>query len=62
MKQKIFITGNSFVVTLPADFVRNLGLKSGDEVKVIKSPEKGKITYIFKKNFQLPLELDRKKN
>lgn len=58
MRQKVLKTGNSLAVTLPVDFVEKLGIKKGDTVRVVKKPEKGKISYIFNKGFQLPLSRD----
>lgn len=54
-KQKIIKTGNSLVVTVPSDFVKSVGIKASDEVKVKVSPEKAEVTYIFSGLKQLPL-------
>jgi len=43
MPRKIFRTGNSAVVSLPADALETLGLGLGDEVTVTADPERGQI-------------------
>ncbi|MEK7565637.1 MAG: AbrB/MazE/SpoVT family DNA-binding domain-containing protein [Patescibacteria group bacterium] len=55
MKQKVFKTGNSLAVTVPNDFVKNVGVKAGDEVKVTAFKESGKLQIIFKGAHQLLL-------
>jgi len=55
MAQKVIKTGNSLAVTIPAGFVKMVGIKLGDEVKVNLKPDKGVITYIFSGAKQLPL-------
>lgn len=55
MKQKIMRSGNSVVVTVPADFVKAVGVKIGGEVRVKVVPEKGKVIYKFSGVSQLPL-------
>lgn len=55
MTQKIIRTGNSAAVVVPADFIRNIGVKIGDEVKVETRPEKAVVIYTFKGTHQLPL-------
>lgn len=55
MKQKIMRSGNSAVVTVPADFVKAVGVKIGDNVDVKVVPEKGKVIYKFSGAAQLPL-------
>ena len=55
MKQKIMRSGNSAVVTVPADFVRVVGANIGDKVEVKAFPEKGKVVYKFSGVAQLPL-------
>ncbi|OGV88604.1 hypothetical protein A2Z41_01980 [Microgenomates group bacterium RBG_19FT_COMBO_39_10] len=54
-KQKIIKTGNSLAVTIPSDFVRNVGVKAGQTVQVKVEPETGKVTYSFSGTRQLPL-------
>lgn len=39
MARKIFRTGNSAVVSLPADVLEKVGLGLGDEVTVVADPE-----------------------
>lgn len=55
MAQKVIKTGNSSAVTIPAHFVRDLGIRIGDNVKVNLDPEEGKVTYTFSGAKQLPL-------
>lgn len=55
MSQKVIKTGNSLAVTIPADFVKMVGIKAQDEVRVSPKPDKGTITYIFSGVKQLPL-------
>jgi len=55
MKQKIMRSGNSLVVTIPADFVKLVGVAAGDQVTVQAIPEKGKMIYKFRGITQLPL-------
>jgi len=54
-KQKIIRTGNSLAVTIPADFVRSLGVKAGREVKVQTDPGTGRVVFTFSGAKQLPL-------
>ena len=54
-RQKIIKTGNSLAVTIPADFVKSIGIKAGEEVKVEVEPEKGRIICNFSGVKQLPL-------
>jgi antitoxin component of MazEF toxin-antitoxin module len=53
MKQKIIKVGNSLGVTIPADFVKNAGIKPGDKVEVKKNIEENKIVYKFSGATQL---------
>lgn len=55
MKQKIFRTGNSLAVVVPAGFIKLLGVKPKDSVQVITQPEKGRVIYKFSGALQLPL-------
>ncbi len=55
MKQTVFKTGNSLAVTIPADFVNTLGVKSGDQVKSIEQLNRNRIIYLFPQSFQLSL-------
>lgn len=43
MPRKIFRTGNSAVVSLPADALEAVGLALGDEVTVVPDPGQGRI-------------------
>lgn len=54
-RQKIIRTGNSLAVTIPSDFVRDVGVKAGQTVQVKINPETGEITYTFSGSRQLPL-------
>jgi antitoxin component of MazEF toxin-antitoxin module len=40
-------TGNSYAVVIPAKFARQIGIKSGDKVKVEANPKTGMVTYTF---------------
>lgn len=55
MAQKILKTGNSLAVVVPADFIKNIGAKAGDNVRVFPKPEKGEVLYKFSGAMQLPL-------
>jgi antitoxin component of MazEF toxin-antitoxin module len=55
MAQKVIKTGNSAAVTIPADFVKDLGIRIGDPVKVKLDPENNKVVYIFSGTKQLLL-------
>lgn len=54
-KQKIIKTGNSLAVTIPADFVKTVGVKAGQTVSVELQRETGQVIYTFKGTKQLPL-------
>lgn len=56
MAQKVFKTGNSLAVTIPAGFISSVGVRSGDKVQVREEREKGRITYQFLGAQQLPLD------
>ena len=47
MAQKIIKIGNSLGVTIPSFFVKAVGIKIGDEVKVSTNAEKGEVKYKF---------------
>lgn len=47
MRQKVIKAGNSTAVTVPADFVKNIGINVGDSVDVKTFPERGQVTYTF---------------
>jgi len=53
--QKVIKTGNSLAVTIPAEFAKIVGIKSGQTVRVVISSDKGKLTCTFSGNKQLPL-------
>jgi antitoxin component of MazEF toxin-antitoxin module len=55
MPQKVIKTGNSAAVTIPANFIKDLGVRIGDSVKVKLDPENNKIVYLFSGTKQLPL-------
>jgi len=55
MKQKIIKAGNSLAVTIPSKFVKSIGIKLGDEVKVAQKPESGKLIFTFSGIRQLSL-------
>jgi putative addiction module antidote len=43
MERKIFKTGNSLVISLPKEWLLNLGLQEGSEVQVIVDEESRRI-------------------
>lgn len=47
MSQKIIRTGNSLAVVVPSRFVKNVGIKAGQDVEVNIVPEEGKVVYTF---------------
>lgn len=55
MAQKVIRTGNSVAVTIPSEFVKDLGIRAGDMVKVQTQKDKGKIVLTFSGVRQLPL-------
>lgn len=55
MKQKVMKTGNSLGVTIPADFVKLIGIKPGDEVEVERHIENNEVVYKFSGVQQLPI-------
>lgn len=56
MQQKVIRAGNSTAVTVPAEFVKSVGVKIGDMVEVRTFPERGKVNYTFSGARQLTLE------
>lgn len=56
MKQKVMKTGNSIGVTIPSQFVKSVGVKVGDEVKVKTNLSSGQVIYTFKGAKQLSIE------
>lgn len=59
MKQKVFRSGHSLAVVVPAGFVKEIALKAGDEVKVYPNSQRGRVTYKFPNNTQLLLALPK---
>ncbi len=55
MKQKVMKVGNSVGVTVPSKFVKSVGIKIGDDVKVKTILETGQVIYTFKGAKQLSL-------
>ena len=55
MWQKVLKAGNSTAVTVPAKFVKQVGVKIGDIVRVKVEPETGKVIYTFSGVHQLRL-------
>jgi len=53
--QKVIRTGNSLAVTIPIRFVRSVGVRAGDNVKVELEPNTGKAIFFFFGAKQLPL-------
>jgi len=60
-KQKIIRTGNSLGITIPAQFIKAIGIKAGQEVEVRTQPDQGKIIYSFSGVKQLRLSLKNDK-
>lgn len=56
MKQKVFKSGNSLTVVVPAFFVKKLGVRAGDKVVVNADIEKERLTIKFPVPRQLRLE------
>lgn len=55
MAQKVIRTGNSAAVTIPAQFMKDLGIHIGDPIKVRVEKDQGKIILNFSGVKQLPL-------
>ncbi|KKU55907.1 hypothetical protein A3H89_00415 [Candidatus Amesbacteria bacterium RIFCSPLOWO2_02_FULL_48_11] len=55
MRQKVIKTGNSLAVTIPADFVKNYGLKPGSTVNVRPDLARGTLHLAFPSSGQLTL-------
>jgi len=55
MEQKVMRVGNSIGITVPAKFVKSVGIKVGDTVKVKTILETGQVIYTFKGAKQLSL-------
>ncbi len=58
MLQKVIKAGNSKAVTIPADFVKVIGIRLGDTVKSVSRPERGELTYTFSGARQLSMTQD----
>jgi antitoxin component of MazEF toxin-antitoxin module len=55
LTENVVRTGNSLAVVIPSPFVRRLGVRPKDHVKVKIDFVKGRITYTFLNLRQLPL-------
>ncbi len=55
-KNKVIKAGNSTAVTVPADFVKKVGVKIGDTVEVETNLEEGHVIYTFSGVRQLVLK------
>lgn len=55
MNQKVMQVGNSLGITIPSKFVKSVGVKVGDWVKVKIKLEKGQVIYTFKGAKQLSI-------
>ena len=53
--QKVYKTGNSLGVTIPAKFAKYLGVKAGTLVRQQVDRAEGKVTYTFIGSSQLQL-------
>lgn len=53
--QKVIRCGHSLAVTIPNKFVKIIGVKAGDTVRVEKRPEKAALTIHFKGAQQLAI-------
>jgi antitoxin component of MazEF toxin-antitoxin module len=58
MRQKVMKIGNSLGVTVPADFVRAVGIRPGDSVEVKKVAHKNQMIYQFSGIQQLLITSD----
>ncbi|MDZ7586167.1 MAG: AbrB/MazE/SpoVT family DNA-binding domain-containing protein [Patescibacteria group bacterium] len=55
MSQKVMRVGNSIGVTVPSQFVKAVGVRVGDSVKVKTILETGQVIYTFQGAKQLSL-------
>ena len=55
MIQKVIRTGHSLAVTIPSGFVKSVGIRPGDSVKVMVEEDKGTMLCSFSGAKQLPL-------
>lgn len=53
--QKVFRTGNSLAITVPAAFAASVGIHRGDKVQARQDRQKARIIYQFSGAQQLPL-------
>jgi len=61
MKRRVIKTGNSLAVTIPAEFVKEVGIKEGDEVECESEVQESRIRLKFlKKPKQISLFATRK--
>ena len=58
MRQKVMKIGNSLGVTVPADFVKAVGIRPGDTVEVKKIGHKNQLVYQFSGIQQLLIASD----
>ncbi len=54
-KQKVFRTGNSLAVTIPAHLVSELGIRPGDSVEVVSRAGESRMMCVFTGSGQLIL-------
>lgn len=54
--QKVFRTGNSLALTVPAEFASSVGIRQGDKVQVKEQRARARIIYQFSGSQQLPLD------
>ena len=59
MRQKVMKVGNSIGITVPSKFVKSVGIKIGDNVKVKTKLDTGQIIYTCKGAKQLSLSMNR---
>ncbi|KKU28572.1 MAG: hypothetical protein UX42_C0012G0006 [Microgenomates group bacterium GW2011_GWC1_46_20] len=55
MSRKVLTAGHSLAVTIPSDFVHNVGIKPGDSVSVSTNLSTAVMTVTFSNPSQLPL-------
>lgn len=55
MVQKVIVSGNSLAVTIPNGFVKMMGIKKGDKVRVDKRLDRGQLILRFEGARQLSL-------
>ena len=56
MKQKLIKVGNSLMVVMPASFMRMVGAKAKDDVRVSTNPSKGEVRVKFSAISQLTFD------